>query len=418
MSTYHARLSPSGFDRWSRCPGSIELSAQYSRSNTSSPDAEYGTAAHELAALCLDPDGPGRAIREYLGVSMSNGIVVDAEMVDGVQDYIDLINERVAQYETLKGEVELLIEQKVSIDHLTGEEGATGTSDCVMVVRFPHRKSILEVIDLKFGAGVAVSAVDNGQLRMYASGALRLFPLEEVETVRMTICQPRVRPSVTEEQIDIQDLLDWEMVDCRMAAQAVAPGAPLRAGEKQCKFCPAKAECPELRWHVETWIGVEIEALNDTDGKTMAEMVDALVEAPDHGLSDAMNAVELIEIWCKGVRAEVERRLFAGAPVPGWKLVEGRRGHRKWLDDVTAEKFLRNVAKLKIDDAMPRQLISPADAEKKLKKNPAWKKAAEIIVQPAGKPSVAPFFDPRPAVVIGTVEGEIENLDAEVAALL
>ena len=48
----HARLGPSGYDRWGSCPASVELCAALP--DSSSEFAAEGTMAHEVRAMCLD----------------------------------------------------------------------------------------------------------------------------------------------------------------------------------------------------------------------------------------------------------------------------------------------------------------------------------------------------------------------------
>ena len=48
----HAKLSPSSADRWMVCPGSTVLEA--GKPDSSSDFADEGTAAHFLAATCLE----------------------------------------------------------------------------------------------------------------------------------------------------------------------------------------------------------------------------------------------------------------------------------------------------------------------------------------------------------------------------
>jgi hypothetical protein len=138
------------------------------------------------------------------------------------------------------------------------------------------------------------------------------------------------------------------------------------------------------------------------------ERIAALAE--DH-LAVCMDAVDLVEGWCKAVRAEVERRMLAGTPVPGYKLVEGRAGARAWADPAEAEKLLKSF-RLKQDEMYDFTLISPTTAEKVLAQaSPKrWAKAQALIRRSDGKPSVAPASDKRPALVITPVADDFDEL--------
>ena len=109
-----------------------------------------------------------------------------------------------------------------------------------------------------------------------------------------------------------------------------------------------------------------------------------------------MGRVDLIEQWCRSIRAEVERRLVAGEDVPGFKLVEGKRGNRAWKSHEIAQEAM--AAFLKRDEMFEEKFISPTTAEKLLKKNPDGLKVLDTLVErPEGKLSVAPAADKRPA---------------------
>jgi hypothetical protein len=123
---------------------------------------------------------------------------------------------------------------------------------------------------------------------------------------------------------------------------------------------------------------------------------DDFADMGDNSLAVAMGRVELIEQWCKSIRAEVERRLTKGLDVPGYKLVEGRKGNRAWSDAKDAETRLSAV--LKRDEMYEEKFISPATAEKLLKKDPEGMSLLEELThRPEGKLSVAPATDKRPA---------------------
>ena len=98
----HAALGASTAHRWMSCPGSVRLSAGIEvRASTY---AEEGAAAHMLAKICLHEwfDAPaliGRKVNDH---------VVDAEMADAVQVYLDAV-----RAELEPGDL-LLVEQQFS----------------------------------------------------------------------------------------------------------------------------------------------------------------------------------------------------------------------------------------------------------------------------------------------------------------
>jgi hypothetical protein len=123
-----------------------------------------------------------------------------------------------------------------------------------------------------------------------------------------------------------------------------------------------------------------------------------------------------MEMFCKAVRAETERRLFAGTEVPGFKLVEGKRGNRAWVNAEEAELQLKGM-RLKTEQMYDLKLISPTTAEKLAKAGVIgprqWKKLQEQYAQSQGKPSVAPANDKRPALTVAATTDDFDVLCSE-----
>jgi hypothetical protein len=95
--------------------------------------------------------------------------------------------------------------------------------------------------------GVKVDADENPQLMLYALGALNEYGvLGDFDTVTMVIHQPRLN-HVSEYSIPVSELLTFGDQVRQAAGRVRWHNDVLTPGEKQCRFCKAKAVCPALR---------------------------------------------------------------------------------------------------------------------------------------------------------------------------
>lgn len=412
---YHALLSPSSAHTWLACAPAIALGMD--QPNKSSKYSDEGTAAHTVAADCLTFEGNATDLIGEMVPGKVDQYEVTPAFAEAVQCYIDLVRERVNAYEMAGYFVQLEVEQEVPIGRITGEEGARGTSDAVILAFGSiDRPNIIEVIDLKFGQGVQVSAIENPQGMLYALGAIEKFKPHEFELVRITISQPRISPVPSEWTIDADSLITWSSeaghkaqlaLDLQRQGHTTFKLEEFNPGEKQCKFCKAKAICPALKAYSEQTIADGFDLLD--------EEVESLypVEALElHELASIYPRLKLVEDWMTAVRGRVSEALLSGEKLPGLKVVRGKRGNRSWSDANEAEATLKGM-RIKSDLMYKQVLQTPTVLEKALAESAPrkWKKVAALIVQSEGSLQPALESDDRPAVEVPKISDQFDTLE-------
>ena len=366
MSIAHAKLSASGSERWMKCTGSVK--AEEGFPDKGSIFAEEGTAAHELAELCLKNEYNAQ---DYLGMVLpeNDAFIVTQDMADYVQQYIDYVRSI--------GGTQFY---EIRVDFSEWVHEGFGTSDAIAI-----KDGVMHVMDLKYGKGIKVYANDNSQARLYALGAYNMFEgIADIKEVVAHIIQPRLDHIDESDPISVEELLKFGEYARIKAEEALSPNAPRVAGEKQCQFCKAKATCPEQKRLVEQTMLAQFDQLDE------APLVDKLT---DDQLRQALDNKKLIVSWLDAVETRVMDKLTSGEGFTGYKLVEGR-SLREWTDEQVAEATLKDLLG---EEAFSKKLISVTQAEKVLGKAKAGL-LNELVSKPAGKPTLAPESDKRPAI--------------------
>lgn len=433
MTAAHSYWSASKFESLMLCPGKIVLE-DGAPDNTNSYAAE-GTAAHQVLTWALQEERPASA---YIGRLIHLNAAgkpcepdasvyefeVDEEMAEHVQVCVDYVAD-------LRGD-DGVVFADIRVNYSTyldvAEDTAWGTADVIIA-----RGAELIVVDFKYGRGVEVDAEGNPQMSLYGLGALQAYQglVADFERVRLAISQPRVKRAPSEWDCSVEELETWgrstarsAVNTCLIAKDTHAVGHTdfekvfLRPAEKACKFCKAKATCPALRDEVASTVSTlgATPASPDEFAEIETATAEALKHADEAWLSAALTKVDLIEDWCKAVRAETERRLLAGDQVPGWKLVAGKKGNRAWSKPADVEALFKSM-RLKESEMYDFKLISPASAEKLAKAKVIgprqWPKVQEMITQSEGKAHVAPVSDSRPALVVTPVVDDFTDVTAE-----
>ena len=377
--TDHATFSASSAERWIHCPGSIHMAGLFPA--TSSPAAEEGTLAHELAAAMLE--GARReallaAIEEK--VSRFYGEHPDLKdsftnMARTIGPYIDFVNDEYQQALAADPAAVLLTEQRVDFSDVV--PGGFGTSDVVII-----GGGRATVIDLKYGKGVPVSAQDNPQIRLYAVGAVNAFDLVyDFDRVKMVIYQPRL-DSVTVDELTVTELKAWAEAVVKPAAEkALSDDPPYCPGEWCAShFCPGAGACRARAEY--------IMALERHSGKDPALLT-------DEELAEVLERLEPLQKWAKAVNDYAIGEIQTGHAIPGWKIVEGRSNRRFTDEDqVVAAATGAGYAR---DLLFTSSLIGITEMEKLMGKKQFKEVLGGLVVKPAGTPKLAPESDRRPA---------------------
>jgi hypothetical protein len=343
------------------CPGSVDLCEQMPP-RPSSKYADEGTLLHNVIADILDKGLPPE---HFLGTTYEAQVLTQ-ELID------EKLKPALAALDELDPDkmMEYAVETSVGFgDFLPDVFGSTDFLGRIGDKAF--------VVDWKFGDGVAVEVEENEQLLFYAAAAMRTkevaWVFDGVGEIEMVIVQP---PMVKRWVTTPERVKKFEQTLVTAVRQAQSPKAKIVAGE-HCRWCAAKPICPQMTGAVD---------------RALHDKLDAL---PTEKIGVYLQNAEVLEQWINDLRALAFQILEAGKPVPGYKLV-AKRATRQWVNEDTAKAAL--LENLKESDVMETSLISPAKAEKVLKKHGLTLPEGQVVAISSGS-TLASESDPRPALL-------------------
>ena len=360
----HAVLSTSSADRWLHCPPSARLSELYE--DRGSDFAAEGTDAHALCEYKLL-----KALGREAEDPTENLTWFNEEMSDCAEGYVAYVMEQVEKAKQTCADPVVLVEQRVDFSRWV--ESGFGTADCIIIA-----DGTLQICDYKHGRGVEVSADENPQMMCYALGALELFDcLYDVDRVSMTIYQPR-RSNISTYEMSKDDLFRWADKVLKPTAElAFAGDGNFLCGE-WCTFCKAKNDC---RARAEANL-----ELARYEFKLPPLLTDADIE-------DILGKLDDLVSWATDIKEYALQQAISGKEWSGWKLVEGR-SNRKYTNESAVASAVEQAG----FDPYEHKVLGITAMQKLLGKSRFEELLAGYIEKPAGKPTLVPESDKRPAM--------------------
>ena len=376
MPGNHAVLSASSSGRWLSCTPSARLELEFD--NVESEAAREGTAAHALAEHKLKKALKMRSRRP-------NSEYDSDEMEECTDGYVAYVMELVAEARQKCSDPIVLIEQRLDFSDWVPD--GFGTGDCVLVA-----DGTLHIVEMKHGMGVLVDAEENPQMKLYALGALRLFDaLYDIREVSLTIYQPR-RENISSWTTTVEELKTWAEDFLRERARMAFNGEGEYVPGSWCTFCRAAIKCRARAEEKLKLAQKEFSLpplLSDDEIEAILEILPDLTkwanEISEYALDAAVNH---------------------GRQWKGFKVVEGR-SVRKYKDEEAVAEAAKEAG---FNDIYRQSLIPMTEMERLMGKSRFEEVLGNLIYKPAGKPTLVPVSDRRPAMNVTNAMNEFNEI--------
>lgn len=367
----HSDLSPSSSARWLKCPPSAKLSAQFE--DKPSEAAEEGTFLHELCELKL---------HRYLGDMSSDEIerqYAEHRDNDFYSDEAEAVTDVYANHciEIIEGirqscpDPLIAVEQKLDIHEYV--PGGFGTGDFIAIA-----DGVIDIVDFK-GGRHRVDADHNTQLMLYGLGALLEYDaLYDIQTVRMTIVQPRLN-NISTFEMPASKLLKWAEDYLKPRALLASNGEGEFCAGEHCRWCNARYTC---RARSEYFMQLAAQDFREPGLLSDEEIAEILPVADE------------LSKWAQDLVAYATQRAVDGKTWPGYKLVAGR-SVRKYTSEA---EVIRVCTDAGYTDIYKTSLLGVGELEKRLGKKAFRDVVGNLVIKPDGAPTLVPMSDPRQAI--------------------
>lgn len=376
MPSVHARFSPSAANRRIHCPPSLLLEEQFEEGE--SVYAAEGTAGHSLAE---------HLVRKYLKLRTKRPTseYYTDELVSAVDEYVSFVIAEIEEARRVCKQPIILVEQRVDASEYV--DNCFGTADMVIIT-----DKMAHIIDLKLGKGVEVHAEENPQLMIYGLGVLHMAEaLYDIETVRMTIFQPRLFNSSTWD-VSPDYLKRWGDEVLRPAGAKALIGAGEFEAGTWCRFCRARNQCRARAAHFLEMAQMEFRQ-------------PALLS--DEEIAEIISKADELSKWAADVYAFAQdQAINHDKHWPGYKVVEGR-SNRKFTSD---EEVIEAALQAGYKDIFKRSLIGITEMERLMGKENFNTILGRLVYKPKGKLTLVPDTDKREAISTSSAAADFEEV--------
>lgn len=415
---------------WSKCTGSMVGLNEARKVATDNVASVEGTTAHTLLEICLslwvtpwginfshilamldldknflsdqhrwakgviDNINNNDDVVKFARVCISQ--IESGEFTDEMRIEITKCYDRIKVYKD-DGWV-VLAERKVSLYSYFGHHHSDGSADVTM-----YKGDRLIIADLKYGKGIEVSPVKNGQVSLYAGGALDyIYKLTGLvmENIESVIMQPRINNGVWKVWSfkysgvgGLAEFLQFAKVKSDAAIAALQGGvAEFNPSDSSCTWCHRKSNCKARLKMGNDKVREAFLAAGVVEGSQLD-----IHGIDNNAIADILDRSPFVISLFKDIGEEAEKRAQKGQVIPRRKLVKGRSS-RKWREneDLVAQFDAVHISP---EVYLVTKMRSPAQMDGVQLTDHQKDRVQSMINKSFGREALVSESDPRPAVV-------------------
>jgi hypothetical protein len=376
MDRDHSIFGPSSANIWLNCTPAARFGEKFEKK--SSDYADEGTLCHDIAADLLNYRLKRLSKREYLvklATHRNHRLYDPFEMERHAEAFVNYVLEILYSYRQ-KGWSDIYVETRIDYSHIVPE--GYGHLDVAII-----SPKTIDVIDLKYGKGVPVSAIVNPQLGLYAVGVIedQRF-IDEFEKLNLHIYQPRI-DNISVFNTTVQACMKWAQGTVKKKAALAYKGEGDYNPGSWCRFCAALPKCKAAADRHTSLAKLDFKLPYELDNDEVAEV---------------LLLGETLVNWYTSVKEYATAEARKGIKFPGFKMVNGKSNRR--YAEGKQELIIKALKKAGYTDEQIKKstLLGIGEMEKLLGDAGFTKLLGKFVVKPPGAPALVPETDRRSAM--------------------